>query len=205
VNDLPGPITHLKVANEYYNRINNNLDESLLYLGSICPDSVNVNGHAPKEVRWPAHLRDSDLNVWLENAKMFYAQNKVVCDASYLTGYILHILTDIMWDLKYDRALQTVMLSNGVQMSQLKIERWNELYGFEQGSVGTSWLEDALSKLKVADVLKIGTLTESEITVYKYLIVQKTFEKGVKPRFIDAALMDEFYDDVLEISKEILK
>ncbi len=68
------------------------LDTSDFYLGVIAPDSINLEGFAPKEIRWTSHLRAKNLDIWLENVKEFYQNNKNNYNEYFLLGYILHII-----------------------------------------------------------------------------------------------------------------
>jgi len=93
---MPSSNIHLKVANELNKRLNiNSLD---FIVGNIAPDSVNINGFAPKEVRWAAHLRDKDYDVWIENIKQFYELYKDKINNEFLLGYVSHALTDVVHD-----------------------------------------------------------------------------------------------------------
>ena len=53
-----------------------NLDTKDFYLGTLAPDTVNLNyGFAPKELRWTAHQRRKDLSDWkfsLKDLKKFF-------------------------------------------------------------------------------------------------------------------------------------
>ena len=93
---MPSSNIHLKVAYELNKRLNiNSID---FIVGNIAPDAVNINGFAPREERWPAHLRDKDLDTWIENTKTFYKQNEGKIDNNFLLGYTSHLLTDVLHD-----------------------------------------------------------------------------------------------------------
>lgn len=93
---MPSSNIHLKVAYELNKRLNiNSID---FIVGNIAPDAVNINGFAPREERWTAHLRDKDLDTWIENAKTFYKQNEGKIDNNFLLGYTSHLLTDVLHD-----------------------------------------------------------------------------------------------------------
>lgn len=200
---MPGPITHLKVAH-YYNVKHGNKLGGLLYLGSICPDSVNINGHAPKEIRWPAHLRHSDLDRWEQNAERFYNENKGTVDEAYLKGYILHILTDIVWDLSFDWPLYTVMLKSGIAPEDLKSERWNELYGFEQIDCRNKWFTDeVLPLLTDAKAEDIGTLKKETVTLWQEKVVSLQLDSGKTPCYVDEKLINDLISEVFLLAERI--
>lgn len=193
---MPGPITHLQAA-YYYNVSHGNNFGPGLYLGSISPDSVNINGHAPKEKRWPAHLRDRDLETWTVNAREFYNFNKGKCDEAYLRGYILHILTDIIWDKSFDHPLYSMLLRSGIPESELKAERWNETYGYEQLEITKQWFTaDVLPALSSAIPECIGTLNKKEVCSWQAQVVSLELKKGKPPKFVDESIMTQLFKEV---------
>ncbi len=68
------------------------------YLGLLSPDSPNFEGFAPKEERWNAHVRRKNLQDWRNSLKDFYQREKNHYPEDFLLGYIIHILTDIIYD-----------------------------------------------------------------------------------------------------------
>ena len=150
---MPGPITHLYAA-FYYNVRQTEKYPAEIYLGAVSPDSINVDGLAPKEKRWPAHLRDKDLKVWLNNAREFYLNNKGKTDEAFLKGYIIHLVTDIVWDSSFNAELYEKLTADGVLNENLKEERWNELYGYE--------ISNALDQDHNALILWSGCLEEMD-------------------------------------------
>lgn len=93
---MPSSNIHLKVAYELNKRLNINSVDFIV--GNIAPDAVNINGFAPREERWTAHVRDKDFDVWINNAKEFYKNNKDVLPYEFLLGYTSHLLTDVLHD-----------------------------------------------------------------------------------------------------------
>lgn len=91
------------------------LDNADFYLGALAPDSVNLNGFAPKEIRWKTHVRDENLDCWLNNATEFYHDNKNKYNESFLLGYILHIITDIIHDKYFYWDLRTEMTKDKIK------------------------------------------------------------------------------------------
>ena len=94
---MPNIFIHEKVA---YNiaKENKYLDTPNFYLGVLTPDAVNLNGFAPKEERWTSHLRDKNLSTWRQNIIDFYNKEKSNYASYFLDGYLIHILTDIIFD-----------------------------------------------------------------------------------------------------------
>ncbi len=202
---MPGAVTHLKAAHVFLEITGIPLNQPLFFLGSVSPDSVNINGHAPKSVRWPAHLRDADLAVWECNAKKFYEENSGKVNESYLLGYIMHIITDIVWDREYDGPLFAVMYKNGVPKDELKKSRWREIDGYELRQKNTDWLKNALENLKQAEVVNIGTLLCEDISVWRGKILEKKYDNDIVSRYINDDLMDSFFESVCENMLRIIK
>ncbi len=201
---MPGPITHLKVAYIYNKEMGGKFSPQL-YLGSICPDSVNVDGHAEKEIRWPAHLRDKDLNVWYQNAKRFYEENITKYDNSYLVGYILHIVTDIAWDMWFDGPLFAEMYKSGVPKEELKETRWAELYGYEKHQSKLPWFSETAVCLKVTTAENIGTVTAFKTEILKSRIINREIPEGREPIFINDGFMTLFFAKTVELASEIFQ
>lgn len=202
---MPGAITHLKAAHIYIERVGGIDNAPQFYLGSVCPDSVNLNGHAPKEIRWPAHLRSGDLSVWESNAKRFYEENRNLYDSSYLLGYILHIITDIVWDREYDRPLCAMLHKSGVETENLKKMRWREIDGYELRQVGLDWHTEMMDNLKRAEALSIGTLNHNDISCWRTKIIEKDYNKDIVSSFVDDDFMDEFFNSVIENMLKIIE
>jgi hypothetical protein len=200
---MPGPITHLEAA-YFYNNMCNKAFGGELYLGSISPDSVNINGHAPKQKRWPAHLRDQNLDKWIANAIAFYCQHKGTADEGFLRGYILHILTDIVWDKSFDMPLYNLLHNTGVPDDQLKHERWNEIYGYEQTQLKEKWLKKTvMPKLSSTDAKIIGTLKLSEVEQWRQKVVNLELPKGTHPRFVDKTMTEMLFLQVFQLAESI--
>lgn len=201
---MPGPITHLQAA-FYYNVRQIKKYPAEIYLGSVSPDSVNVDGLAPKEKRWPAHLRDADLKVWLENARKFYADNKGKTDEAFLRGYIIHLVTDIVWDAYFNDEIYEKLVSVGISRENLKDERWNELYGYEQLQVGTEWYNEVLECVKSAKTIEIGTLKAEEIEILRETVIFNRLQKGKQPKFVNKELMSLLFAKVFEVAERIFR
>ncbi len=200
---MPGPITHLKAVH-YYDKAYKGAFGASLYLGAISPDSVNINGHAPKQKRWPAHLRHSDLKVWCENAKAFYNVNKGRVDEAFLRGYILHILTDILWDKEFDMPLFQLLKCSGVDDSKLKAERWNELYGYERQQINETWFrEEALPMLTEAQPQIVGTLDLKEVAIWQQQVISLELPVGKPPKFVDDEFLKLFFKGIIDLADSI--
>lgn len=199
---MPGPITHLKTA--YFileNKIASVSQPEQFFLGAISPDSVNIDGHAAKEIRWPAHLRDFDLKKWLLNVREFYEKECAKhSDKSFLLGYVVHIITDIVWDMYFERELWSCFETISLPRSSWKSERWNELYGYEALQMKLPWFEDSVCPLlQNAKPLSIGTLKTEQVAAWRDAVSDCRQPKGHLPRFVDDELMQRFFVKASEI------
>ena len=105
---MPTVLIHEEVAYNIAKKYKQ-LDNKDFYLGALAPDTVNLNGFASKEERWNSHLRNENLDTWLENVKKFYNENKDKYNKYFLLGYVLHIITDIVHDKYFYQDIRTAM------------------------------------------------------------------------------------------------
>lgn len=110
---MPTVLIHEEVAYNIAKKYKQ-LDNKDFYLGALAPDTVNLNGFASKEERWNSHLRNENLDTWLENVKRFYNENKDKYNKYFLLGYILHIITDIVHDKYFYQDIRTEMTKNNI-------------------------------------------------------------------------------------------
>lgn len=110
---MPTVLIHEEVAYNIAKKYQE-LDNKDFYLGALAPDSVNLNGFAPKEVRWTSHLRKENLDEWLEKVKEFYNENKNKYNKYFLLGYVLHIITDIVHDKYFYQNIRNEMTKDNI-------------------------------------------------------------------------------------------
>jgi hypothetical protein len=108
---MPNIMIHEEVA--YFLKDKINLSSYDFYLGVLVPDSPNLYGFAEKEVRWTAHIRRKDLNDWRIALKDFYNASLSNYPKDFLIGYVVHVLTDIIYDdLLYLNVRDKIMNDN---------------------------------------------------------------------------------------------
>ena len=110
---MPTVLIHEEIAYNIAKKYKQ-LDNKDFYLGALAPDTVNLNGFASKEERWNSHLRNENLDTWLENVKKFYNENKDKYNKYFLLGYVLHIITDIVHDKYFYQDIRTEMTKNNI-------------------------------------------------------------------------------------------
>lgn len=129
---MPTVIIHEEVAYLMTKKYQE-LDQGDFYLGALAPDAPNLHGFAPKELRWTAHLRDENLDIWLNNVKEFYQNNEDKYNKYFLLGYVFHIITDIVYDRSfYGRVIEKIQRDNIKKEDQHDVIRDSMLsYGYE--------------------------------------------------------------------------
>ena len=93
---MPTIMIHEEVG--YYLSKKLNISSYDYYLGLLAPDAPNIEGFAPKEERWLAHQRRKDYQEWRQALKEFYQREKNHYPKHFILGYIIHVLTDIVYD-----------------------------------------------------------------------------------------------------------
>ena len=107
---MPNITIHEKIGYELSKELNTNSYD--YYLGLLSPDTPNLNGFGPKEERWASHVRRKDLNEWRNSLKDFYHNNKDKYNKDFLLGYIIHILTDIIFDDYFYRDIRKEIIKD---------------------------------------------------------------------------------------------
>lgn len=165
---MPSSMIHLNIAYSIGKKARVKKDDMpSLILGSVSPDAVNTGViQAPKEIRYPAHLRDRDLKIWESNV-FEYAKSCKVADKAFLLGFMIHILTDIKWDeLVQPSMLERIKVKNpGVDPKSIK---WETLIAFDNLLLQRESRGEIMEYLKLADSEKeISTVTKEMLTSYK--------------------------------------
>ncbi len=165
---MPSSMIHLNIAYSIAQKAGISIKNMpSLILGSVSPDAVNAGVvQAPKEMRYPAHLRDRDLKIW-ENNVFEYAKKFNIPDKAFLLGFMIHILTDIKWDeLVQPSMLKRIAAEN--PKADSKSIKWETLLAFDNLLLQNENSGEILELLKLSDPEKeISTVTKEMITNYK--------------------------------------
>ncbi len=94
---MPLPMVHLHVA-KAVSGVTNPTDMAAYYLGSLAPDAFHSRTNKQLEDRSITHLYNNNKDIWLKNVLDFMRNNNSGIDNSYLLGYSIHLLTDIIWE-----------------------------------------------------------------------------------------------------------
>ncbi len=157
---MPASLTHLLVGRE---ALTAGLfawepEPSQYYLGCVLPDAPNLSGPAEKAVRWAAHLRDKDLDCWVDNAARFF-QHCPPEKRSLALGYAVHLVSDAVWDQRFEKGLRKAV--GGKTPDEIYRRRWNEHRRFEAELEKAPWWRDEVRPLlEKAHPQGIGTISD---------------------------------------------
>ena len=194
---MPNTVVHEEVG--YY--LSKKLDVSSyeFYLGLMAPDAVNVEHFATKQERWTSHVRDKDLNIWKENLKKFYKEEKNKINNDFLLGYTIHILTDIVYDEYFEEKIHKEILKNKQEKDYWYI-KWSDMdkYSFKEQSTINTIL------LKNNNYIEIKNITKEKLLKWKekYLKNQSNLNKSL---YFNQKIIDNLNIRVEEELKEIIK
>lgn len=167
------------------------LDSSDFYLGMLAPDAKNLNGLAPKEERWTAHLRDKSLAKWKENIKTFYETEKSY-PHNFLLGYYLHIYTDIVVDeLFYQNIMEKINHPNPQEEYVEDMERYSNTV------LSSPVFQKIKSLLQNAKTYSIKNISKNDLDLFKEKYLKMTYP-SLKPKYITDNL-------IIAIAKEVEK
>ena len=178
-------------------------------LGTIAPDSVNLKGFASRDVRYGAHIRSVDYEVWKNDLSQFYKQNlaKFQDCAYYLKGYVFHCITDIAWDEAVQPKLFEYLQSRGeLTREEITKLKWEELFRFNSLLVGREDFLSAVSELEKAQPRAIATVTAEQVSEYRDYVVNDYKDKisTQPPQFLNtdhvalcAARTSELYKQLI--------
>jgi len=198
MNFMPNSLVHLKVANEISKKYVE-LDCPQYYLGIIAPDTVNLYGFAEKSKRWAAHIRAKDLNIWENNIIEFYKQNIEEYDNKYLFGYLIHVLTDIVFDRIYEKELLDKIHTRGEFEDEFGYYH-QELRKYEASQINEIWWKDVISKLNQAEGITINSINATEIEKWRdKKIKEYDGKEKMKADMINQELIQRAANQVEEI------
>lgn len=190
---MPGSIVHLKTAFELVEI--NGIDKSNLpnyLLGAIAPDSVNLNGHAPKDIRWRTHHRNKDIKVWYNMVVDFYNENKTRYDINFLKGYVVHLLTDILWDIQVNTLIHNVFREENVPIENQKSLRWQEITAYENTQINEDWFKTAVEQIRRGKAVAIDGMETEVIEGWRDNFLSKIKDKGNRPRIVTEKVYKDF-------------
>ena len=165
---MASTMMHLLAGDGFANADDRVKGTGKFYLGCFLPDSVNVNGFAPKEVRWAAHLRAKTPREWYENVGRFYTENRKRYDSDPLLGYCIHCITDAAFD---------EFLHHGIWENAKKLQYpqhsgmgpgWDECFRFDRTVMDGPWWKEKI-KLMLETTVPQGIGSVSAELAARYL------------------------------------
>jgi len=183
-------------------------DKSQYYLGSIAPDSVNMDGFAEKKLRWSAHIRDRDFMKWYGNVSAFYRENRgSFQDRDLLLGYAVHILTDLAWDGYYVGKIQPHMQS----LEHPAIPDWEaclkDSFRYDSRQIHAHWWEhEVKEQLQRAVPRAINGISPEILGRYqRYITDEYAKTLNIEPAFyIKDNILEELAEEVKQKCAEYL-
>ncbi len=163
---MPSISVHLTISARVAERLGIN-DLPDYYLGAIAPDAVNIDGFAPQAERYGAHIRSRDVAVWLRNISQFRAEQTRSENPDFVKGFVMHLYTDIAWDLAVQPELFEDLRSRGIAEDQLNTRKWDELRGFDRILSAKPEYINAVAELKKARPLAVTTVTAPQLAEWR--------------------------------------
>ena len=185
-----------KIAKKY-----KKYDNPDFYLGIIVPDAINAYGFASKEKRWATHFRHENLKKWQENIINFYKQNTKKYQESYLFGYLVHVLTDILCDKIYQEDLYPQLINQGYDYNSAYSYYTNQIQEFEHSKLNESWWEYVKLNLEKAKKMPINNIDEEMINDWIIYILNKYNNKNYEKT---GDMIENFLQKVIDELDKIL-
>ena len=195
---MPTFVIHEKVGFDIGKKIN--LHSYNYYLGLLAPDSNKIRVALTDEDRYRSHLRDRDYNKWRLQLKEFYIDNIDNYDNDFLMGYIIHILTDIVYDeFFYSTVINSMKkdclcTSSYHQSMFMDMDNYyfKELYGIndilKNSSITYDILDIKRGEMKRWKNLQIGRSKHKNTCIY----ITKDIFKGIEEKVIEELERDYF-------------
>lgn len=206
---MPSTMIHLLSGLAFTHSSNLVQSKPQFFLGCIAPDCVNLHGFAPKATRTQAHLRDTDLDHWIENVMDFFtAESDISRDM--IMGYCLHNITDMAWDKRYDSILWDALNRTALSQEQRTSARWDEFYRFDLTQFDQPWWNDEVAPwLRAAIAESVNGLDTSLIDEYLRFVLdgyeQSLSSVSAAPRLIEPVVTPELVNEFIYYAVAQLK
>lgn len=183
---MPSSVVHLFVAQMLADKLKiKNLPQ--FFVGAISPDAVNLNGFADEKTRYDAHIRTKDVSEWLQNVSEFYRSKTLdyrnECD--FLKGFVVHLLTDIAWDISVQPRLFRGLEFIGVEKENLREEKWQELYRFNGQLMSLENWQFIKGELKKSHPVAVTTVSAELLGDFLKNLLSDDYQKvSLEPPFV---------------------
>lgn len=188
---MPSSPVHLLLAHEAADRLGvaNKAD---FLLGSIAPDCVNYGmEQASEAVRYAAHIRDKDYDIWKQKLRDFAADNaeKYAECRDFLRGYLFHCWADIAWDEAVQPKIFEFLGTLGYGYDDMTAQKWQELYRFNSEMVKNKAYIECKKLVKAGSARDIAGCSAELIKRYADYVADDYKDKILdeKPLFLNEA------------------
>lgn len=165
---MPLPMVHLGIARLYATDFPILVNCPEFYLGSISPDAIHMRGNIDKNDKRITHLH-AEGPEWEYNVINFLKQNRNNKNYSFLLGYGIHILTDIIWWETVYMKFKQEYEKNLNPVQDLKSAYYNDTDQLDFELYKKSeWRESIWNLLQKSECYSVESLLkESEISTWK--------------------------------------
>lgn len=197
---MPSILFHELVGNKIAKKYKK-YDTCNFYFGIMAPDAVNAYGFADREKRWGTHLRAENLEQWKNNIIAFYQKNYDKYENTYLMGYLIHVLTDIICDEIYQEVLYPDLLKRGLDYHSAYSYYETAIEKLENNNILEPWWEEVQDKLKKGEKILINNMSQEMLKDWENYTIKK-YEK--RKYETTGFLTDKFVDEVIKRIENIL-
>ena len=199
---MPNIIIHEKVAYNISKKYKN-LANGEFYLGAIAPDAVNLNGFASTEKRWTSHCRAKNLNAWRENITKFYFEQLNNYPNEFLTGYLIHILTDIVFDdYFYSDVTNKIKKDNPTKDPHPILLKCMDEYS--RINMNSDFLKEIRLKIKNVIYYNILNISKEDLEAWSKKKLNEEITRTIENKYIDDALIAELTAKVINEYEKII-
>lgn len=193
---MPNIIIHEKVAYNISKKYKS-LANAEFYLGALAPDAVNLNGFAPKEIRWTSHCRAQNLNTWRENIIKFYSEQLNNYNKEFLTGYLIHILTDIVFDDYFYNDVTSKIKKDNPSVKDPHPILLKCMDEYSKVNMNSDFLNEIRAKLTNATYYNILNISKEDLKAWSNKKLNEKFTTTIENKYIDDELITEVTSKVI--------
>lgn len=170
-------------------------------LGAIAPDSVNYGmEQASEQIRYAAHIRARDYDIWKKQLHDFYINNKERYShcPDYLKGYLFHCWADIAWDEAVQPKLFEYLGTLGYGYDDMTAQKWKELYRFNSVITNEDTYKDCIRLVKEGKPRAIAACTSELVEKYRDYVAEDYKDKILdeKPLFLSEKYIQDTIDQM---------
>lgn len=194
---MPLPMVHLGVAVRLGEMRGSNPSKEFL-LGSIAPDAIHTRPDAGRTAKAETHLQMLEEGLVARMGRFLNSQQSLDEQRQrFVTGYVAHILTDVLWNIEIIQPLREQISTT------LGKDEWRKLYYQEADQVdfnlynGAIWRQTVWAQLEQAAAPDLPPLlTAGEISLWQARTLrwfeELKEEPGVEPQHLTDEVVQAF-------------